>query len=333
MAAHPELAVSQSSLAASNWATTVRPLLRPRGLKDQTCVLCNNAPASRQGEHVLPRWFLEAFPPQTGRFTTYTGAKRSRKPDGTIRPPQEVFSRVLLPVCAGKHGCNGRLERNFERTAKPIVRRLWQGRLSLSESEAFDFAVWVLKTWLLTAHPARVISDPGWDEALAKWDPDASPDDLYRWTVTDPHRPPDGLSVWLTKTDPETRAGETTNRIPLPTVKADGGRTRFSVFACGMDFLDAGFLDLHLVYHPGWPIEHPLELAGRAARLWPRTSSAPLDLGTLPVVADGQVSWYEGPTVHFASGSFKGVARPPLSIETPLELFPMPPGATMVTRG
>jgi hypothetical protein len=41
-----------------------------------------------------------------------------------------------------------------------------------------------------------------------------------------------------------------------------------------MEFLDAGFLDVELVYHPGWEIEHPLEVDGRAARLWPRDSSA-----------------------------------------------------------
>jgi hypothetical protein len=200
--------------------------------------------------------------------------------------------------------------------------------LSLDDAEVFDFAQWVLKTWLLTAHPARRISDPGWNEALEPWDLSAVPDDLYGWTVTGKN-PPDGLSVWIARVDPDVVSAD--SRIPLPTVVADGRTMKFQSFANGMHFLDAGFIDLHLVYHPGWQVEHPLESEGRAARLWPHSGDS-LDIAALPLLTEGQVSWYVGPNVHFEPGAYETVERPRLSIETPLEFFPFPPGVFMVRR-
>lgn len=98
---------------------------------------------------------------------------------------------------------------------------------------------------------------------VERWDLNDIPDDIYEWTVTS-QPPPAGLSVWIAK-----RAGDDPSpyRTPLPTIVADGQTTRFQAFSHGLDFLDAGFLDVDLVYHPGWQIEHPLvEEGGAAAR-------------------------------------------------------------------
>ena len=294
----------------------------------KTCVLCGKHPASRKGEHTQPQWYLQPFHAILGEYTTYEGGEPARKPDGTPRPSQVSFPRTKLPVC--DVDCNPRLNRRFEEPAKPIVRGLWGGRLSLTPSEADDFALWVLKTWLLTAHPRVEVSDPGWKAALKRWDLGALPKDIYGWTVTS-QPPPDGLSVWATKTLGQD--GSPTYRIPLPTIVADGRTTKFQVFAHGMDFLDAGFLDIELVYHPGWEIEHPLEADSRATRLWPRDLSAGLDIGALPPVSHREVSWYEGPCLHFEPGAFQSVARPPLSAATDPEFLLMPPGVWKVTRG
>ena len=119
-------------------------------------------------------------------------------------------------------------------------------------------------------------------------------------------------------------------RIYLPTIVADGNTTRFQSFAHGLDFLDAGLLDVHLVYHPGWAIDHPLERDGRAVKLWPRDLSDPLDLGAIPASTEGQVSWAEGPSLSFEDGTYVGLQRDPLSPELDLHFPPSPPGVLVV---
>ena len=288
------------------------------------CPLCRVNPVSSR-EHVLPRWYVdEAFHAYTGPFTTEQDGAPATKPDGSVRPPQDTFSRATLDICNGGAGCNGTLERRFEARAKPIVRGIWQGRLSLNAAEATDFALWVLKTWLLMTHPETQISDPGWKDAVVPWDITLIPDDIYGWTV-DGGLPPDGLTVWVARGE---IAADT--RIYLPTIVADGNTTRFQSFAHGLDFLDAGLLDVHVVYHPGWAIDHPLERDGRAVKLWPRDLSDPLDLGAIPASTEGQVSWAEGPSLSFEDGTYVGLERDPLSPELDLHFPPSPPGVLVV---
>lgn len=230
-----------------------------------------------------------------------------------------------MRVCnSGRNGCNNKLERRFEDSAKPIVRGIWQGRLVMNAADANDFALWVLKTWLLMTHPATEISDPACGDAITHWDIGEVPEDIYGWTV-DGGQPPDGLTVWLAR-------GEITadTRIWLPTVVADGRTTRFQSFPHGLDFLDAGFLDVHLVYHPGWAIDHPLERTGQAVKLWPRDASAPIDLAAIPVSTEGQVSWGEGPSLVFDDGAYTGIERDPLSKKFDLYFPPPPPGVIVV---
>ena len=50
-------------------------------------------------------------------------------------------------------------------------------------------------------HPETWVSDPGWDEALVRWNIAEIPDDIYGCTVTG-QPPPDGLSLWLSKREP-----------------------------------------------------------------------------------------------------------------------------------
>lgn len=284
------------------------------------CVLCEVRPSSKEGEHADPQWFLEAFPEQVGRFTVHESNKRARKPDGALRPRQKSFPRTTLPVCTE---CNGRLNTRFEVPTKPVIRAIWQGRLALGPADAWTFAVWTLKTWLMVGHPSAVCSDPGW--SIPRYALDEVPDDLYGWTVSETKKPPPhGLSAWVTK-DGEEQSDHSTGAIPLPTVVADGVTTKFQVLRHSMDFLDAGVLDVSLVYHPGWEIEHQLESEGRAMRLWPRDPGTPLDIGALPPVDSNDLRWSVGPRLQFTPGAFNAAAAlDPLSITTDLYTSPVP---------
>jgi len=83
------------------------------------------------------------------------------------------------------------------------------------------------------------------------------------------------------------------------------------------------FLDVSLVYHPGWEIEHPLELDGRALRLWPRAADAEADFASLPPVHPKVMGWLKGPTLHFLPGALGSANLPPLSPSfDPMELLP-----------
>jgi hypothetical protein len=99
-------------------------------------------------------------------------------------------------------------------------------------------------------------------------------------------------------------------------VIADGRTTTFQVLQFALDFQTASLLDVSLVYHPGWHIDHPLEREGRAARLWPRHHDAELDLGALPAVSPDDTRWLKGPRVHFRDGAFATIARAPLAPTT-----------------
>jgi len=186
----------------------------------------------------------------------------------------------------------------------------------------------VLKTWLLTGHPAAQASDPR--SSPARFDLSEAPQELYGWLVEE-KPPPAGLSVWATRGAQAATNGSPRYRIPLPTVTADGRTTRFQELAFRLDLVDGGVLDIELVYHPGWEIEHPLERESRAMRLWPRDGRRVLDLGALPVLEAHELSWGRGPRLVFAPESYNGEQRAPLSAETSFSFFPpFPPGVTAV---
>jgi hypothetical protein len=109
-----------------------------------------------------------------------------------------------------------------------------------------------------------------------------------------------------------------TQHIPLPTVIADGRTIQFRAKRAGVLFLDVS-----LVYHPGWEIEHPLEAAGRALRLWPRSADAEADFASLPPVHSKVMGWLKGPTLYFLPGALRSANLPSLSPSfDPMGLLP-----------
>ena len=271
------------------------------------CVLCGERPSLPRGDRTQSLWAPE---------DDFVGASL------TVDDP---LLGSTVPVCLR---CSTALSDRFERAARPAVESLRQGELRLRPPRARAFVMWVLKTWLLTAHPAARASDPG--SSLVRFDLSEVPDEIYGWLVEAKPSPP-GLSLWATRSARTIVDGDARHRIPLPTITADGRTTRFQEFTSCLELLDAGVLKVELVYHPGWEIDHPLERDGRAARLWPRDGRRVVDIGALPVLESPELSWARGPRLVFAPSTYRQQARDPLSAGTSFSFFPpFPPGVTAV---
>jgi hypothetical protein len=271
------------------------------------CVLCGQRPSLPRGDRTQSLWAPE---------DDFVGASLT-----TADP----LVGTTIPVCLR---CSSTLAERFDHAARPAVDGLGRGELRLRPPPARAFVQWVLKTWLLTGHPAAQASDPR--SSPARFDLSEAPQELYGWLVEE-KPPPAGLSVWATRGAQAATNGSPRYRIPLPTVTADGRTTRFQELAFRLDLVDGGVLDIELVYHPGWEIEHPLERESRAMRLWPRDGRRVLDLGALPVLEAHELSWGRGPRLVFAPESYNGEQRAPLSAETSFSFFPpFPPGVTAV---
>lgn len=169
-----------------------------RGFEGTTCVLCGTSSSTRQGEHVWPQWYLEDHPPDAGPYPWSKNGKPLPRRDGTpIVEPN--LTRVRLPVC---RECNGKLDRRFEKPGKPLMRQLLWGPLpSLNAGEVEAVALWLLKTWLLLSRPDVEYANPLIHEAAESflWPEPAQPQ-FYEWLVTGTP-PPEGLSLWLHRTD------------------------------------------------------------------------------------------------------------------------------------
>jgi hypothetical protein len=137
----------------------------------------------------------------------------------------------------------------------------------------------MLKVGILYRHPDADHDNPHIDR-----DGDAPrvahvPIEHLQW-MTNGTAPPDGFSVYIAKRDPkgEMSAWEGDKlMIGLPTVVIGSRQIEFTYTSFGIRGLD-----VVIVWHPGWPIAHPLVDSGCAARLWP--DPAPVDFAALPVV-------------------------------------------------
>jgi hypothetical protein len=282
----------------------------PQQFEGKTCVLCRVRTSSPTGEHVWPLWLLKEFPPKKG-YTWWINGKQLLNRDDQPRK-QESVDKVKLPVCSV---CNAILGRRFEQPAKPLIRSLLHrdGNVVFRGTRAMVVAQWFLKTWLLLAHPEARESDP--EVTPARWD--LVSDDLYSWMVTNQPSPA-GLSIWITRRAEQGPQPAVTVHIPLPTVMAEGRKIQFRVKRAGVRFLDVS-----LAYHPGWEIEHPLEIGGRALRLWPREPQTEADFASLPPVYPKEMAWLKGPTLYFLPGALGSAELPPLSSSfDPMDLLP-----------
>jgi hypothetical protein len=257
---------------------------------------------------VLPRWLLATFGEDEGPFVTWRGKEPVLTRDGAVRPNSSLPG-VKLPMCR-RH--NGALAGRFESSIHSFRDRLFLdgGGGQFDSDQAATFGLWLVKTWLLLAHPrAEHVDDierpHGWAGA---------PEEIWSWMVTG-DEPPGGLSVWASRRDDIVEPCATSRVMQLPTVIDGPVRTQFRVKETGIRGLD-----VVLVYHPAWRIDHPLELEGRAIRMWPRAvGSGAVDFGSLPPVARRDTVWHEGPTLTFEPGRSKNPDLPPLAAD--IEFF------------
>lgn len=278
----------------------------------EKCALCLERPSSPDGEHVFPRWFLKMFPEEEGPYTWYVNGEPVLTRDGSPRSHTSIGA-VKLPMC---QWCNGILDKRFEKRAKALLRSLMatSGNVSFTPAEGTTLGLWFLKTWLLLAHPAARDSEPG--IAPHRWG--SMEEGLFGWMIDD-GPPPTGLSLWVFKRGEQLHEPPSTRRVALPTVVADGHEIEFRAMRAGVRFLDVS-----LVYHPDWKIEHPLEVEGRALRLWPpNPGRGVVDFSPLPEVDSREFAWLKGPRLQFAAGAFGRVDLPALSSSfNPLEAVP-----------
>lgn len=247
-----------------------------------------------------PQWLLDEFPESDGPYTTYRGDIPIAKRDGQPRT-FNAFPRIQVPMCEPH---NGHLNTRFEQPVKPVIRELLtaEGQALLSPAEARDVGLWIVKTWALLAHPMARSSDPGF--ALSSWL--ASRSSAWQW-MADDSDPPAALSAWVALRG-QRGSGRPRRLFDLPLIVADGQEFDFDVKHHGLRFLD-----ISLVWHPGWEIDHPLERDGRAVRIWPRPPDQPADLRELSPIDPDEFAWTRTLGLRFEPGRFPAAGMTPLS--------------------
>lgn len=259
-----------------------------------------------------PKWFIAEFHGE-GPFTTEHAGKAYTKNDGITPAKSSALPGTHVPMCGT---CNSTLDATIEKPAKEVIRRLipfnsphdWPA-LTPEESEAL--AKWLLKVGLLSAHPAAVH-----DRAQLNTDPGMPrfahiPTDWLDWMRTGA-APPVEFSVYVARRaidDPEPFLGERL-RIILPKVIVDGVDLNFKSRAFGIRGLEVA-----IVWHPGWPITHPLVAEGRAAQLWPNPSA--VDFAALPEVHPREFMFHDGSigVMAFTAAQYQEATATPLNAD------------------
>ncbi|MFH8253188.1 hypothetical protein ACH3VR_22675 [Microbacterium sp. B2969] len=284
----------------------------------QACVFCPN-PSVGVGEHVWPAWFIAEFHGQ-GPFTTSRAGVPYTKRDGKTPLTADALFGVHVPAC---EECNAALDTTIEKPAKPVVRRLLthadsMGELILSADDCAALARWLLKVGLLSAHPAAEHDHPGLQRdtgvpRLATIRPE-----WLDWIRTGA-APPDGFSVFLTRRDlrGEDPAAEIEQHIILPKLVVDGEDRDFMSRSFGF----AG-VNVAIVWHPGWPLQHAQVDAGRAVLLWPHPDE--VDFGAVPQVSPKELAFWDGSigSIRVTADQLARIAQRPLSVDSdPIQAF------------
>lgn len=244
------------------------------------------------------------FPSSDGPYTWYINDEPIMTRDEEPRQ-HDSFGSMKIPACVS---CNQILNDRFEVPAKVPLLALFQtsGEVTLSADDAVACGLWLAKTWLLYAHPAAVNSEREVNRTPLR----PVPEDLWGWMVNG-SAPPPGISVWLHRTSDDNDREAEPRYVPLPTVKEGDATIEFQVVqltVCGVK--------VEVVYHPDWAIEHPLEVDGRAIRMWPRPVNQPANISRLARVPSSDTRWLRGPTLLFTPGRYDPARLRPLSAQS-----------------
>ncbi len=277
-------------------------------------MLCTSA-SEGVGEHVLSTWFLRDFAGE-GPFTTTKADTPYTTRAGNAEHP--TLSGVHVPMCQTH---NSVLNRTIEEPAKPIIRMLFADGADtawprLDAEQARSLGKWLIKVGVLWAHPESSHDHPGVDRDDSRSRLDSITPEWLSWMVEETE-PPDAFSVYVQRQP--VRDDEPVEVIPpqhvhLPgEVVVDHARHQFAARAFGLRSLR-----VTIVWHPGWPINHPLITYGKAVRLWPNTTGA--ELGSLPVISPKAVEFVVVPGSVQTSGADYALLAP----THPLGANPLP---------
>ncbi|GAA1493140.1 hypothetical protein GCM10009627_14860 [Curtobacterium herbarum] len=200
---------------------------------------------------------------------------------------------VHVPACVA---CNNALGTYLEEPAKNLVRRILghtdsHDDLLISADDSDALARWLLKVGLLSYLPERRFDLPAMNEDSDVPVLSRVRGDWLSWmTVGSP--PPDSFSVYITRreldgSDPDPEPGDQ-QWIPLPHPVVDGKDLDFMLRAFGFRGVN-----VTIVWHPGWPIDHPQVTDGRAVQLWP--SPHEFNFGSMPQVSTKELRFLDPP--------------------------------------
>lgn len=257
-----------------------------------------------------PSWLIKEFHGE-GPFTIEKSGNPYPKRDGTP-VTAEALQSVHVPMC---QECNSRLSRSIEIPAKTVIRQIiptsdtliWP-KITATEAEAL--ARWFLKVGLLLTHPEAVHDSPQVqkDRAFRRQAQD-EPAWLEWMRMETP--PPKSFSVFLTRQRVSSLPSwdAETLLLELPSVSVGTNDLHYRTWSAGIRGIA-----VTVVWHPHWPILHPLIEEGRAAKLWPDPS--PVDFALLPEVHPDEFGFLlTGTSVHFTDDEhLRRVAQTPLQV-------------------
>jgi hypothetical protein len=245
-----------------------------RTLEGQSCVLCRDGVSTRDGEHVVPQWFLRRYLAATDGpyITDVNGAPvlNSRS-----APRKHSWPEVRLPAC---ENCNRALRDRFEIGApQGVVQDFFDAPFvrDMSAVDARLLGLWLLKTWVLLAHPSAVYTN---SQSPPSW---SSGSDLWSWTAIG-DEPPASLSLWINRQDIN--------------ATSDGGA--IDIRFAGQAFI-RGTYEVHGVAIDGEVIGDAPTVKDGLSRLWPPSGDA--RLAALPVLPRDHFRWLAGSKSHHES--------------------------------
>lgn len=275
----------------------------------QSCVLCTE-PSRGVGEHVWPRWFIGEFPREECYSIEKNGVPYTKR-DGREPVTYTALQGVHVPMC---EGCNSQLDRTIEKPAMGLVQQLVRSEPhawpSVPAEDVGTLVRWLLKVGLLTLHPEAQHDSPHVDRDLAFQRSRTVKSEWLEWMRAGTP-PPDGFSVYaMRRSDRVEQPWRGEKRwIFLPRVVVASKDWHYRTWEFGIPDLD-----ITIVWHPGWPVLHPLVEEGRAATLWPTPSD--VDFAALPELHRDEFRFCTGgPTTPFTdTEQLRRAAQTPLQV-------------------
>jgi hypothetical protein len=259
------------------------------------CALCGVVSRLTR-EHVLPDWYLTEnryFP--AGRYVLDLNGSLIVRKNGDPVDQDHPFRRMLA-LC---DDCNrAKLGERFEKkngSSLQAIRAFFDGTDDLASEGSRLAALWLIKTVVLSWHPATVTSGLPTGEKAAPKLPVREPITalLTDWMINGAE-PPADVSCWVMRCPRSEQAQVPVDQAQfhLPVFEFGGTTFRSRVFQRELPGAE-DLYSVHVVHHPGSVLTNPLESFPSVRRLWPHNGSS-LDRNGWPVATDVErAQWNE----------------------------------------